>query len=72
MKKWKSFDFDLAKGDIQFELEDATLEKAEANILVFRVEGPIEDYSVDVTGLIQRETYIVYARPTMVRKEEIE
>jgi hypothetical protein len=72
VKKWKAFDFDLAKGDIQFELEKATLEKAEANILVFRVEGPIEDYSVDVTGFDTKRDLHVYARPTMVRKEEIE
>ena len=72
LKRWKSFDFDLSKGVIEFELDGVNIEKAEGNTLVFTVEGPIDEYSIDVTGFDNQRDLYVYARPTMVRKEEIE
>lgn len=72
LKRWKSFDFDLSKGVIEFELDGVNIEKAEGNTLVFTVEGPIDEYSIDVTGFDNQRDLHVYARPTMVRKEEIE
>ena len=72
LKAWKSFDFDLSKGVIEFVLDGVAIEKAEGNTLEFKVEGPIDEYSIDVTGFDNKRDLHVYGRPIMVRKEEIE
>ena len=72
LKSWKSFDFDLSGDLIKFELDGVAIEKAVDNTLVFEVEGPIDEYSIDVTGFDNQRDLYVYARPTWARKEEIE
>ena len=72
LKSWKSFDFDLSSGLINFELDGVVIEKAVDNTIVFKVDGPIDEYSIDVTGFDNQRDLYVYARPTWARKEVIE
>jgi len=71
LKKWKSFDFELSDDNIEIKLDKVKLRKAEKNVLVFSVEGPVEEYSIDVIGFDDQRDLHVYAKPVMVRSEEI-
>ena len=68
----QSFDFDLSSGLINFELDGVVIEKAVDNTIVFKVDGPIDEYSIDVTGFDNQRDLYVYTRPTWARKEVIE
>ena len=51
-KKWKKWDFDFSD-DLQFLIEDSggiVYTRIEGNEIVFTIEGPVENYWVEVTG----------------------
>jgi len=71
LKKWKRFDFDFSEGIIDFVFDGVNIEKAEGNLIIFSVKGPINEYSIDVTGFDLNRDLFVHARPIMIRKEEV-
>lgn len=72
IKKWKRFDFDLSD-EAQFSIEDSggiTYSLVGGNELVFTVEGPVEDYFVEVTGFeVERSDVYVKANPRLSRRD---
>lgn len=73
IKRWKRFDFDLAD-EAQFSIEDSggiTYSVLEGNELVFTVEGPVEDYFVEVSGFeVEGRDVVVKAVPRLSRRED--
>jgi len=70
LKKWKRFDFDLDSSTISIDVEGATVEEVDGNVLTFRVEGPTENYSVRVNGFDTDRDIRVHARPRMEARED--
>jgi hypothetical protein len=72
IKKWKKFDFDFSDG-AQFSREDSggiIYSRFEGNELVFTIEGPVEDYFVEVSGFeVDRSDVYVKATPRLSRRD---
>jgi hypothetical protein len=72
IKKWKAFDFDISNDGFEFVLDGVVIEKSEGNMLVFRVEGPVDEFSIDVTGFDSQRDLNLHVWKSQIRKELIE
>jgi hypothetical protein len=68
MKKWKPFDFDIEK--LNLESAGIEIEKIENNTIVFTAIGPTDEYSIDVTGFDIERDLSVHCKPTLIRGED--
>ena len=72
LKKWKKFDFDLSD-ESQFFIEDSggvVYNTVEGNEIIFSIEGPVEDYFVEISGFeVEGRDVYVKARPRLSRRD---
>ena len=73
LRMYKKFDFDLSEEE-QFSIEDSggiTYSLVEGNEMVFTVEGPVEDYFVEVAGFeVEGRDVYIKATPRLTRRED--
>ena len=67
-KKWKEFDFSLDSSQISIESDGASIVSVDGNRLSFKVEGPVEEYYVTVSGFDTDRDLKVHARPRYSEK----